>query len=199
MKTVDAIRAHAQRSTDVIIAAVNDLDEDILKAAGQMIRCLEEGGRILACGNGGSASDALHFTAELVNRYRDDRIPLAAIALNADVATLTAIANDYHYDDVFSKQVTAFGRRGDILLAITTSGNSRNILKAMQAAGDAGVTTILLSGRDGGVCARLRGDHDMLLCVANDVTAHIQEAHAVIIHCLCAIIESHFLKHAVND
>ncbi|KAA3628946.1 MAG: SIS domain-containing protein [Proteobacteria bacterium] len=190
------INRHAERSVSVISRALNELSDGIADGAMRMIDCLERGGRVLVCGNGGSASDALHFSAELLNRYKDDRQPLAAIALNADVSTLTAIANDYHYDDVFAKQVAALGRTGDILLAITTSGNSGNVVKAIGEAHGRGVTTVLLTGRDGGACARDCSDKDVVLCVDDDATAHIQEAHGVIIHCLCALIERHFIDNA---
>lgn len=193
MNPVAFIHQHVEQSTAALSRAANDLDQAIADAARIMIECLEREGRILACGNGGSACDALHFTAELLNRYRDDRRPLPAIALNADVATLTAIANDYHYDEVFSKQITALGQPGDILLAITTSGKSGNILRAIDSARTRGVMTILLTGRDGGPCAAQLGAEDLMLCVNDHTTAHIQEVHGVIIHCLCALIEAHFL------
>lgn len=193
MKPTDFIRQHTERSIAVVGRAIDELDDAIADGAARMIRCLDADGRILACGNGGSASDALHFSAELLNRYRDDRRPLPAIALNADVATLTAIANDFSYDDVFAKQVAALARPGDILLAITTSGRSPNVLRAIEAAHARGATTVLLTGRDGGACAARLADDDLLLCVPDAVTAHIQEAHGLIIHCLCALIEAHFL------
>lgn len=192
MDPQDFIHRHLERSIDVVSRSVTTLSADIARSAGAMIQCLERGGRILACGNGGSASDALHFSAELLNRYRDDRRPLAAIALNADVATLTAIANDYHYDQVFAKQVTALGHPGDILLAITTSGNSANVVRAIDCAHRQEMTTLLLTGRDGGVCMNRLSQGDTVLRVDDEVTAHIQEAHGVIIHCLCALIEMHF-------
>lgn len=194
MEPVDFIHQHAERSVAAINRAVADLDRAAADAAAHMIDCLEAGGRILACGNGGSASDALHFSAELLNRYRDDRRPLAAIALNADVATLTAIANDFDYDQVFAKQVDALGRPGDLLLAISTSGNSGNVLAAIDSARRARMATVLLTGRDGGRAAQLLTGDDILLCVNDGATAHIQEAHGVIIHCLCAIIEDHFVR-----
>lgn len=194
MDPQDFIHRHVERSIDVVSRSVKALSGDIARSAEAMIQCLERGGRVLVCGNGGSASDALHFSAELLNRYRDDRRPLAAIALNADVATLTAIANDYHYDQVFAKQVTALGRPGDILLAITTSGNSANVVRAIECAHLQEMTTLLLTGRDGGVCIGRLWPGDAVLRVDDPVTAHIQEAHGVIIHCLCALIETHFTK-----
>ncbi len=194
MNPLEFIREHTRRSLAAVSLAVETLDRDIARAATRMIECLERDGRILVCGNGGSASDALHFSAELLNRYRDDRRPLPAIALNADVATLTAIANDYHYDQVFAKQVTALAHDGDVLLAITTSGNSGNVVSAIDAARERGAVTVLLTGRDGGACAGRCGPRDIVLCVPDHTTAHIQEAHGLIIHCLCALIEAHFLE-----
>jgi len=199
MEPVDFIHQHAERSVAAINRAVADLDRAAADAAARMIECLEAGGRILACGNGGSASDALHFSAELLNRYRDDRRPLAAIALNADVATLTAIANDFDYDQVFAKQVDALGRPGDLLLAITTSGNSGNVLAAIDSARRARMATVLLTGRDGGRAAQLLTGDDILLCVNDGATAHIQEAHGVIIHCLCALVEDHFIRREADQ
>ncbi len=193
MDPVNYIRQHTERSLAAVSRAIESLDEDIARGARMMIDCLEREGRILVCGNGGSAADALHFSAELLNRYRDDRRPLPCIALNADVATLTAIANDYHYDQVFAKQVVALARPGDILLAITTSGNSGNVVSAIDAARAREATTVLLTGRGGGECASRCGANDLVLCVPNDTTAHIQEAHGLIIHCLCALIEQRFL------
>jgi D-sedoheptulose 7-phosphate isomerase len=192
------INDHLAASLEVVGRTVTALGGDIGRAAARMIDALEDEGRILACGNGGSASDALHFSSELLNRYRCDRRPLAAIALVADVATLTSIGNDYGYEQVFSKQVQALGRPGDVLLAITTSGRSGNVLAAQRAAADRGIDTVLLTGRDGGESARLCRPGDILLRVDNDVTAHIQEAHGLIIHCLCGLIEEHFLAHAGN-
>lgn len=198
MDPVDFIREHARRSLAVVSSAVETLENDIARAAQAMIDCLGRDGRVLACGNGGSASDALHFSAELLNRYRDDRRPLPAIALNADVSTLTAIANDYHFDQVFAKQVTALARSGDVLLAITTSGRSPNVLSAIDAAHARGASTVLLTGRGGGACAGRCGPGDIVLCVPDQTTAHIQEAHGLIIHCLCALIEDHFLDSGEN-
>ncbi len=188
------IEQHLAASLEVVGRTVALLADDIARAAGLMIDTLRRGGRILACGNGGSASDALHFSSELLNRYRSDRRPLAAIALVADVATLTSIGNDYGYDQVFSKQVEALGRPGDVLLAITTSGNSGNVLAAQRSAVDIGISSVLLTGRDGGESARLCGPEDIVLRIDNDVTAHIQEAHGLIIHCMCGLIEERFLR-----
>ncbi len=191
---LELIDQHTERSVSVIRKAVSTLRSEIARTADAMIACLENGGRILVCGNGGSASDATHFSSELLNRYREDRVALAAIALTTDASTLTSIANDHHFDQVFSRQVAAIGHAGDILLAISTSGNSDNILRAQQTAKEGGLTTVLLTGRDGGAAAALCNETDLLLCVSDNITAHIQEAHGVIIHCICALIESHFLS-----
>jgi phosphoheptose isomerase len=188
------IEQHRIASISAVSDALQQLNTSIAEAAQSMIDCLESGGRVLCCGNGGSASDALHFSAELLNRYKDDRQPLAAIALNADIATITAIANDHHYDQVFAKQVSALGRPGDILLGITSSGNSGNIVEAQHSARKSKLKTILLTGRDGGESVRISGETDLVICVNNDVTAHIQEAHGAIIHCICALIEYHFIN-----
>ena len=193
---LDLIENHRRRSIEVVSDALQSLAGEISATAQDMIRCLEMGGRIMCCGNGGSAADALHFSAELLNRYATDRQPLAAICLNCDVSTLTSIANDYHFSEVFAKQVSALGRPGDMLLAITTSGNSDNILKAQERAREAGVHTVLLTGRDGGAAAAKCGPGDRILCVADQTTAHIQEAHGAIIHCACALIERHFTTSA---
>ena len=155
-----------------------------------MVHSLQAGGKIMACGNGGSAADAQHFSAELLNRFEKERAPLAAIALTTDTSTLTSIANDYAYDQVFSKQISALGRQGDVLLAISTSGNSPNVKAAIDAAHVRGVRVIALTGKGGGtIAAQLRSD-DIHLCVPADRTARIQEVHLLTIHCLCDGIDA---------
>ena len=155
-----------------------------------MVHSLQAGGKIMACGNGGSAADAQHFSAELLNRFEKERAPLAALALTTDTSTLTSIANDYAYDQVFSKQVSALGRQGDVLLAISTSGNSPNVKAAIDAAHVRGVRVIALTGKGGGtIAAQLRSD-DIHLCVPADRTARIQEVHLLTIHCLCDGIDA---------
>ena len=194
LNPLEFIEQHRIASINAVSEALQQLNTKIAETSDIMIKCLENGGRILCCGNGGSASDALHFSAELLNRYKDDREPLAAIALNADIATITAIANDFHYDQVFSKQVMALGRPGDIFLGITSSGNSSNIIAAQHSAQKNQIKTVLLTGRDGGESAQTCTESDMIICVDNPVTAHIQEAHGAIIHCICALIEHHFIE-----
>jgi len=140
---------------------------------------------VLACGNGGSAADAQHFAAELLNRFEIERPPLAAVALTTDSSTLTSIANDYAYEEVFSKQVRGIGRRGDALLAISTSGNSRNVLAAIQAAHELGARVVALTGAGGGKMAALISPEDVNICVPHKRTARIQEVHLLALHCLC--------------
>lgn len=155
-------------------------------AADRIARCLSSGHKILLCGNGGSAADSQHLAAEFTGRFVKDRKPLAAVALSTDTSALTSIANDYGFDEVFSRQVTALGRPGDCLLAISTSGNSRNVIRAAEAARAAGIHTIGLLGRDGG---KLLALCDVPLVVPSATTARIQEAHIFIGHSLCAMVE----------
>lgn len=161
-----------------------------IAAAGQaLVTCLQNDGKILSCGNGGSAADAQHFSSELLNRFDRDREGLAAVALTTDSSTLTSIGNDYSYDDVFAKQVSALGRPGDVLLAISTSGGSANVNRAINAAHARDMIVIALSGRDGGAMAPLLYERDIEIRVPSDVTARIQEVHLLSIHCLCEIID----------
>jgi D-sedoheptulose 7-phosphate isomerase len=149
-------------------------------------RTLAAGGKVLACGNGGSAADAQHFVAELVGRYLDERRPLAAIALNTDAAVLTCVSNDYDYESVFARQLEAIARRGDVLLAITTSGKSPNVLRALETAGRLGLETTALLGRDGGPARALAR---IAVVVPHDETARIQECHGLMIHLLCEALD----------
>ena len=157
----------------------------ITRGATLLAAALRAGGKVLACGNGGSAADAQHFAAELINRFEVERAPLAAVALTTDSSTLTSIANDYAYEQVFSKQVRGIGRRGDVLLAISTSGNSRNVIEAMQAAHELGMRVIGLTGSGGGKMAGLLSGEDVHICVPHKRTARIQEVHLLALHCLC--------------
>ena len=150
-----------------------------------MAQALSAGGKILACGNGGSAADAQHFAAELLNRFETERPPLAALALTTDTSTLTSIANDYSYELVFEKQVRALGRRGDVLLAISTSGNSPNVIAAARAARELGIAVVALTGRGGGKLAAALGPVDIHVCVPHQSTARIQEVHLLALHCMC--------------
>ncbi len=157
----------------------------LVRAGSLMAEALRAGGKVLACGNGGSAADAQHFAAELVNRFEMERPPLAGIALTTDSSTLTSIANDYAWVQVFSKQVRALGRRGDVLLAISTSGNSANVLEAIGAAHELGLRVVALTGNGGGKMAGMLRADDVHVCVPHKITARIQEVHLLALHCMC--------------
>ncbi|MDY6829498.1 MAG: phosphoheptose isomerase [Pseudomonadota bacterium] len=161
----------------------------VVAAAEAMAACLLDGGKILACGNGGSAGDAQHFSSEMLNRFERERPGLPAIALSTDTSTLTSIANDYSYNEVFSKQVRALGQPQDLLLAISTSGNSTNVLQAVGAAHDRGMTVVALTGRGGGQVSHLLATGDIEICVPHERTARIQEVHLLVIHCLCDLVD----------
>ncbi|MGB1580513.1 MAG: phosphoheptose isomerase [Nevskiales bacterium] len=161
----------------------------LIEAGQRMAACLEAGGKVLSCGNGGSAGDAQHLSSELLNRFERERPSLAGIALTTDTGTLTSIANDYSYNEVFAKQVRALGRPGDILVGISTSGNSENVLRAMQAAREAQMGIIVLTGRDGGEMAAELREEDIELRAASDVTARIQEVHLLFLHSLCDLVD----------
>ena len=186
---LERIKDSFTESIQTKIDAAEALPESIEKAAEMMVQCLLGGHKILSCGNGGSAGDAQHFSAELLNRYEIERPPLPAIALSCDTSTITAIANDYSYDEIFSKQILALGSPGDILLAISTSGNSGNIIKAMEAALSRDMTIVALTGKDGGAMAGLMSAGDVEIRVPSNVTARIQEVHLLVIHCLCDNID----------
>ena len=179
-------------SIDCLKQSANELSADIELAANLMVNSLKQGNKILACGNGGSAADAMHFSAELLNRFVVERQPLPAITLAADTGTITAIANDYNYRQVFSKQITALGQPGDILLAISTSGNSANLLDAVTAAHEEKMTVIALTGNGGGKLSAMIQSADINISVPSAVTARIQEVHGLAIHCFCEIIDQHF-------
>lgn len=174
--------------------AANTLAGPIGLAAALLARRLSLGGKLLICGNGGSAGDAQHLSSELLNRFEQPREGYAAIALTTDTSTLTSIANDYHYSDVFGRQVLALGAPGDALVAITTSGTSPNIVRAVQAARKRDMNVVALTGRDGGDVAPLLGPGDIELRVPADSTARVQETHIVVIHCLCDLIDRQLLQ-----
>lgn len=176
--------------------ALDQLSPRIIRAAGSMARCLQAEGKILSCGNGGSAADAQHFSSELLNRFEMERPGLPAVALTTDSSTLTSIANDYGYRDIFAKQTRALGQRGDILLAITTSGSSANVTAAVEAGHERGMHVVALTGRDGGAIAPLLADDDVEIRVPAQVTARIQEVHLLVIHCLCDLIDQHLFNPA---
>jgi len=186
---LERIRDSFTESIQTKIDAAEALPESIEKAAEMMVQCLLGGNKILSCGNGGSAGDAQHFSAELLNRYEIERPPLPAIALSCETSTITAIANDYSYDEICTKKMCALGQPGDILLAISTSGNSGNIIKAMEAALSRDMTIVALTGKDGGAMAGLMSAGDVEIRVPSNVTARIQEVHLLVIHCLCDNID----------
>jgi D-sedoheptulose 7-phosphate isomerase len=165
------------------------LAADIVRAAEAMSASLAGDGKVLSCGNGGSAADAQHFSAELLGRFERERRGLPAVALTTDTSTLTAVANDYDYDEIFAKQVTALGRSGDVLLAISTSGNSPNVLRAIAAGHTQGMTIVALTGRDGGDIAAALGENDIEIRVPSKRTCRVQETHILVIHCLCDLID----------
>lgn len=189
MKAIDRIQQHFSDSIQTKIAAAEHMPALIEEAGKIMVRALLDGHKILSCGNGGSAADAQHFSAELLNRFEVERPSLPAIALTTDTSTLTSISNDYHFNEVFSKQIKALGQAGDVLLAISTSGNSPNLLQAIQAAHDRHLQVIALTGRQGGEMAKLLRDTDIELRVPAQATTRIQETHILIIHCLCDYID----------
>lgn len=170
------------------------LSHSISQAATLMLRCLQQGGKILSCGNGGSAADAQHFSAELLNRFEKERPPLAAMALTTDSSTLTSIANDYSFDQVFSKQIKALGKPNDILLAISTSGHSPNVNQAVIAAHAQHMHVVALTGKTGGPLASLLTPIDIEIRVPSDHTARIQEVHLLTIHCICYLIDEFIIK-----
>jgi D-sedoheptulose 7-phosphate isomerase len=185
MSLTDSIRGHFADSIATKQAAMAVLVPSIAAATEVLTGSLRAGGKVLSCGNGGSAGDAQHFSAELLNRFERERPGLAAVALSTDTSTLTSIANDYAYEQVFSKQVTALGRPGDTLLAISTSGNSPNVIAAIHAAHDRGMRVVALTGRNGGKMAPALRAGDVEIRVPAERTARIQEVHLVVIHCLC--------------
>ncbi len=179
------IQQHFIDSADLKYQCAQTLSKPIAAAVQAILTCVTSGGKVLACGNGGSASDAQHFAAEFVGRFERERPELGAIALTTDSSILTAIANDYDFSQVFSRQVRALGQAGDILLALSTSGNSANVLEAVQAAHDRDMSVVALTGRNGGkLAARLR-ETDIHICVPHERTARIQEVHILALHCIC--------------
>lgn len=179
------IQAHFQESAELKLKAASLLAQPIAQAVELMFLALSNGNKILACGNGGSAADCQHFAAELVGRFERERLPLPAMALTTDTSILTAVGNDYSFQDIFSKQVQAFGQSGDVLLALSTSGNSTNVLAAVDAALERDMRIVALTGKGGGEMNKRITDADVHICVPHDRTARIQEVHLLAIHCLC--------------
>ena len=190
MDLIARVARNFEDSAQTKINAVDAMAAPIAAAIETMTECLLAGGKILACGNGGSAGDAQHFAAELIGRFEAERQELAALALTTDSSILTAVANDYSFAQVFAKQVRGLGHAGDVLLAISTSGNSGNVIEAIRAAHDQGLCVIALTGKGGGQIGEMLADADIHLCVPAERTARIQETHLLVIHCLCDGIDA---------
>lgn len=189
MQFQERITQHFVDSIETKQQSVMELAPVIEQASDSMVNALLNGGKILSCGNGGSAGDSQHFSSELLNRFERERPSLPAIALTTDSSTVTSIANDYSYNEVFSKQIRALGNEGDVLLAISTSGNSANVVQAIQAAHDRDMRVVALTGKNGGDMASLYLPNDIEIRVPSNVTARIQEVHLLVIHCLCDLID----------
>ncbi len=196
MDPVTRVREHFAESIVTKQAAAEQLADSIVAAGRLMSDALLDDGKILSCGNGGSAADAQHFSSELLNRFEMERPGLPAVALTTDSSTLTSISNDYAYEEIFSKQVRALGRAQDILLGISTSGNSENVIRAISAAHERGMNVVALTGRDGGRMADVFAEGDVEIRVPATRTARIQEVHLVVIHCLCDLIDASLLGNA---
>jgi len=185
MDLVTRVRGHFADSAKTKQTAAELLAAPIAQAVELMVKCLLANGKILACGNGGSAADSQHFAAELLGRFERERPGLAAIALTTDTSTLTAIANDYDFEQIFSKQVQALGQANDLLLAISTSGQSKNVIAAIHAAHERDMQVVALTGKSGGAIAGLLASKDVHICVPSNTTSRIQEVHLLTLHCLC--------------
>ena len=185
-------------SADLKYAAAEVLSKPIVDAVSAIVGCITSGGKVLTCGNGGSAADAQHFAAEFVGRFERERPGLAAIALTTDTSILTAVGNDYSFEFIYSKQVQALGAPGDVLLAITTSGNSGNVVAAVEAAHAKDMTVIALTGHKGGKMRDLLIETDVHICVPHDRTARIQEVHLLVLHCLCDAVDLQLLGEQEN-
>ena len=185
-------------SADLKYAAAELLSKPIAVAVSALVACITGGGKVLACGNGGSASDAQHFAAEFIGRFERERPGLAAIALTTDTSIITAIGNDYSFDAIFAKQIQALGAPGDVLIAISTSGNSANVVAAVHAAHAREMTIVALTGRSGGRIRELLLDTDVHICVPHERTARIQEVHILALHCLCDAVDNQLLGEQEN-
>ena len=190
MNMLDRVRDHFSESVATKQAAAEVISERIVEAGSLMSQSLLADGKILSCGNGGSAADSQHFSSELLNRFEKERPGLPAMALTTDSSTLTSISNDYAYEEIFSKQVRALGKPGDVLLGISTSGNSENVCRAIAAAHERDMRIVALTGHEGGRMAELYRAGDVEIRVPASRTARIQEVHLVVIHCLCDIIDT---------
>jgi D-sedoheptulose 7-phosphate isomerase len=193
------IEQHFIDSADLKYQAAQVLSKPIASAIAAILASVTSGGKVLACGNGGSAADAQHFAAEFVGRFERERPELGAIALTTDSSILTAVANDYSFEQIFAKQVRALGQAGDVLLAITTSGNSANVLAAIEAAHEREMTVVALTGRGGGKMNQALRETDVHICVAHDRTARVQEVHLLTIHCICDGVDVQLLGDQGNQ
>ncbi len=189
MDLVSRVSQHFSASIELKIQAMPSLAPPIVRAGQVMARCLQQQRKILSCGNGGSAEQAQHFSSEMINRFEKERRALSAIALTTDSSALTSIANDYAFENIFSRQINALGKTGDVLLAISTSGNSANVFKAIEAAHAQNMLIVSLTGREGGKVARQLKESDVEIRVPSKSTARIQEVHLLVIHCLCDLID----------
>ena len=192
MNQTDAVSQYFTESAESILNNKHLVDS-IVAAAKKMITCFDNGGKILICGNGGSAADAQHLSSELLNRYHRERPELPGIALTTDASTITSIGNDYSYDEVFAKQIRALANPQDVVMVITTSGNSGNIIAAVNAAHEKSASCLTLNGKTGGKLSPILHDEDIDIVVSGSSTARIQEVHGLIIHCLCELIDEHIL------
>ena len=190
MNLANHIRTHFEESIELKRRMAESLAPDIARAGEALAKALQGGHKVLACGNGGSAADSQHFAAEIVGRFERERPGMPAVALTTDTSALTAIANDYSFDVVFAKQVEALGRDGDFLLGISTSGNSKSVVEAMDSAHKRGMHVIALTGRDGGAMAKKLAPGDFHLNVAHPRTMRVQEVHLLVIHCLCEVVDN---------
>ncbi len=188
--TIEHIRERFETSIEVKKRGLELLPPVIERASIRLADALQNGHKVLSCGNGGSAADAQHFSSELLNRFETSRTGLPAIALTTDSSTLTSVANDYAYAQIFSRQILSLGLPGDCLLAISTSGQSANIIAAVKAAHSRGMWVIALTGGDGGPLAQALEEHDIEIRIPAKSTAYVQESHLLVIHCLCSVIET---------
>lgn len=191
----DRIRANFADSIQTKINSADNIINVIAEASEEIVQTLLDGHKILTCGNGGSACDALHFSSQMLNRFKQERPGLPVIALSSNISALTAIANDYHFSDIYAKQIRAIGQSNDLLLAITTSGNSVNVVNAIKAAHDKDMNVIAMTGYDGGKIPDHLREKDIEIRVPAYDTARIQETHLLIIHCLCDIIDFRLFGH----
>lgn len=196
MNLIGNIQENFYCSIELKKISMEVLGPSILSASEMLVQCIKGGHKILSCGNGGSACDSQHFTTELVNRFVIERNSLPAISLTANMAVLTAIANDYAYNEIFAKQIKALGMKDDILLAISTSGKSQNVIRAIQEARECKMNILALTGGDSDTIKRLLSADDIEIRVPSNATPRIQEVHILIIHCLCDLIDRQLFKNA---